>query len=162
MSSAASLPRVALSLWEALPWGSCRLPTAVVVVRVSKIAQIPRYARGLGCALCTLRLGCRLLAPWLGQSPALYLRSLTQRHPIRLPDDCPPLPPALPLVGWGPLSCALAVAFGSLLPALVVRLGWPAGGLRAPSVGALGLPPCLGRLFLIPRKGIVAGYSPLL
>lgn len=112
--------------------------------------------------MCTLRIGCRLLAPWLGLRPALYLRSLAQRHPIRPPDDCPPLPPALALLGWGPLSCALAVALGSLLPALVVRLGWPVGGLRAPSVGALGLPPCLGRLFLIPIPGIVAGYSPLL
>ena len=44
-----------------------------------------------GNGATTLRLGCRLLAPWLGQSPPLYLRSLTQRHPRRQPAACPTL-----------------------------------------------------------------------
>lgn len=49
----------------------------------------------------TLRLGCRLLAPWLGLRPVLYLRSLAQRHPRRLPAACPPLG-----------GCALCMAVG--------------------------------------------------
>ena len=50
-SSAASLPRVALSLREALPWGSSRLPAAVVVVGVSSAASLPRVALSLWEAL---------------------------------------------------------------------------------------------------------------
>ena len=53
-----------------------------------------------------LRLGCRLLAPWLGLRPALYLRSLTQRHPHRLPAACPTLG-----------GCAVFLAVGRFLAA---------------------------------------------
>jgi hypothetical protein len=79
-------------------------------------AQIPRSARGNGCALCALRLGCRLLAPWLGLRPALYLRSLAQRHPLRLPDDCSTLWGYTVLWAFGrcrrSVSSTIVVGFG--------------------------------------------------
>ena len=59
-----------------------------------------------GKSATTLRLGCRLLAPWLGLRPVLYLRSLTLRHPRRPPDDCPPL-----------RGCAVFLAIGRFLAA---------------------------------------------
>ena len=59
-----------------------------------------------GTGATTLRLGCRLLAPWLGQSPPLYLRSLTQRHPRRPPAACPTLG-----------GCALCMAVGRFVAA---------------------------------------------
>lgn len=75
-------------------------------VSYAQFAQIPRYARVLGCAFKPLRLGCRLLAPWLGQSPPLYLRSLTQRHPRRPPATCPTLG-----------GCAVFLAIGRFVAA---------------------------------------------
>ena len=75
-------------------------------VSYAQFAQIPRYARVLGCAFKPLRLGCRLLAPWLGQSPPLYLRSLTLRHPRRLPAACPTLG-----------GCAVFLAIGRFVAA---------------------------------------------
>ena len=45
------MPRVALSLREALPWGSSRLSAAVVVVGVSSAAALPRVALSLREAL---------------------------------------------------------------------------------------------------------------
>lgn len=53
-----------------------------------------------------LRLGCRLLAPWLGLRPVHYLRSLTQRHPRRTPATCPPLG-----------GCAVFLAIGRFVAA---------------------------------------------
>lgn len=47
-----------------------------------------------------------MLAPWLGLRPALYLRSLTQRHPRRLPATCPTLG-----------GCAVFLAIGRFLAA---------------------------------------------
>ena len=97
-------------------------------------AQIPRYARGLGCALKPLRLGCRLLAPWLGQSPPLYLRSLTQRHPRRLPAACPTLGGCAVFLAIGRFRAAARrpSLLGSCLSCTAVRLVTLAAAPTAP------------------------------
>jgi hypothetical protein len=70
------------------PSFGARNPLRPIGPRGERLRAIAR-CRVYRLRLHALRLGCRLLAPWLGQSPALYLRSLTQRHPRRPPDDCP-------------------------------------------------------------------------
>ena len=79
----------------------------------------------------------------------------------RLPAACLPLARRLPaawlpraLRALGPALSRLGAAVRFSRPSAAslrsfVRLCWPAGGLLAPSVGRLGLPPCLAALFLI-------------
>ena len=85
------------------------------------------------CA-ATLRLGCRLLAPWLGLRPALYLRSLTQRHPHRPPAACPPLGDYAVFLAIGRFLAAARrpSLLGSSLSCTAVRLVTLAAAPTAP------------------------------
>ena len=79
---------------------------------------------------------------------------------------CVRLPAASSRAPKGRLGAALLRAGGRLwLPASSASscvLAGLSAGFLAPSVSALGLPPCLGRFFPISLYGFVAGYSPLL
>ena len=123
----------------------------------------PARRRARGRALRGCAFNTRGLTPARRRARGRALRGYAFNSALarRLPAACLPLARRLPaawlpraLRALGPALSRLGAAVRFSRPSAAslrsfVRLCWPAGGLLAPSVGRLGLPPCLAALFLI-------------